>query len=75
MPKKRGNPDWCRPVPFGTLVANRSSFESLTEALRLAPEDFQASILLKEWVSKNRNHKYVPVDLLAAWGFSVDVSW
>lgn len=75
MPKKRGNPDWCRPVPFGTLVANRSSFESLTEALRLAPEDFQASILLKEWVSENRNHKYVPVDLLEAWGFSVDVSW
>lgn len=75
MPKKRGNPDWCRPVPFGSLVANRSSFESLTEALRLAPEDFQASILLKEWVSKNRNHKYVPVDLLEAWGFSVDVSW
>jgi hypothetical protein len=75
MPKKRGNRKCFRPVPFGTLVARPSSFESLTEALRLAPEDFQASILLKEWVSKNKNYKYVPLDLLEAWGFSVDVSF
>ena len=40
MPKKRGNPDWCKPVPIGTLVASPSSFESLTEALRLAPGGF-----------------------------------
>jgi len=74
MPKKRGNPNWYKPVPFGSLVASPSSFESLTKALRLAPEDFQTSILLKEWVSRNKNHKYVPLDLLEAWGFSVDLS-
>jgi hypothetical protein len=74
MSKKRGNPDWCRPGPFGTLVASPSSFESLTKALRLTPEDFQASSLLKEWVSKNKNYKYVPLDLLEAWGLSVDLS-
>jgi hypothetical protein len=62
-------------APFGTLVASPSSFESLTKALRLTPEDFQASSLLKEWVSKNKNYKYVPLDLLEAWGFSVDLSW
>jgi hypothetical protein len=74
MPNKRGNPNWCRPVPFGALVASPSSFESLTDALKLAPEDFQASALLKEWVSRNKNYKYVPLDLLEAWGFSVDLS-
>jgi len=63
-----------RPVPFGALVASPSSFESLTEVLRLAPEDFQASALLKERVSRNKNYKYVPLDLLEAWGFSVDLS-
>jgi hypothetical protein len=73
MPKKRGNPDWCRPLPIGALVAS-PSFESVTEALRLAPEDFQTSIPLKEWVSRNKNYKYVPLDLLEAWGFSVDLS-
>ena len=74
MPKKRGNPNWGKPVPFGSPVASPSSFESLTEALKLAPEDFQASVRLKEWVSRNKNHKYVPLDLLEAWGFSVDLS-
>ncbi len=74
MPKKRGNPHWCRPVPFGTLVASPPSFESVTKVLGLAPEDLQASIPLKEWVSRNKNYKYVPLDLLEAWGFSVDVS-
>ena len=74
MSNKRGNPDWCKPVPFSALVASPSSFESLTQALRLAPEDFQASALLKEWVSRNKNYKYVPLDLLEASGFSVDLS-
>jgi hypothetical protein len=74
MPKKCRNPNWFSPVPFSALVARPSSFESLTEALRLAPEDFKASTLLKEWVSRNKNYKYVPLDLLEAWGFSVDVS-
>jgi hypothetical protein len=74
MSNKRGNLDWCKPVPFSALVASPSSFESLTQALRLAPEDFRTSILLKEWVSRNKNYKYVPLDLLEAWGFSVDLS-
>ena len=47
---------------------------NLSQMLKLAPEDFQASALLKEWVSRNKNHKYVPLDLLEAWGFSVDLS-
>jgi hypothetical protein len=74
MSNKRGNPNWCRPVPFSALLASPSSFESLTQSLRLTPEDFRTSILLKDWVSRNKNDKYVPLDLLEAWGCSVDVS-
>jgi hypothetical protein len=45
MSKKRGNPNWCRPVPFSALLASPSSFESLTQALRLTPEDFRTSVV------------------------------
>lgn len=37
------------------------------------PEEFESSVVLKEWVSRNKNHKYVPQDLLEAWGFTVEV--
>jgi hypothetical protein len=49
-----------------------SSFERVVEALGLRPEQYLSSPALKEWVRSNKDDKYVPSDLLKAWGFSVD---
>ncbi|MGE0404776.1 MAG: hypothetical protein AB7O65_00635 [Candidatus Korobacteraceae bacterium] len=41
------------------------------KSLRLKPEQYEASGPLKEWARANKNHKYVPQELLKAWGFEV----
>jgi len=69
MPRKHGNPNWCRTAPMGAPTVSPPIFESVARALRLDPEDFEGSVPLREWANRNRDHKYVPLDLLEAWGF------
>ena len=71
MAKKRGNPNWGKPA-VGMPGAVATSFEEVTAALGLSPEGFESSIPLKEWVRRNKDHKYVPPDLLELWGFTVN---
>jgi hypothetical protein len=66
--KRRGNPNWGKPAPNAVVVP--SSFESVVKTLGLSPRQYEGSISLKEWVFKNKHNKYVPQDLLLAWGFS-----
>ena len=47
-----------------------SAFELETKKLGLSPEDFAGSAVLKEWARKNKDQKFVPSDLLQAWGFN-----
>lgn len=47
-----------------------SAFELETKKLGLSPGDFASSALLKEWARKNKDQKFVPSDLLQAWGFN-----
>ena len=49
-----------------------SAFEYIVRHLRLSPEEYATSAALKEWVRKNKDHKYVPSQLLEAWHFDVD---
>ncbi len=49
-----------------------SSFERVVQALGLTPEQYVSSTALKEWVRTNKDEKYVPSELLKAWGFTVD---
>lgn len=72
MARKRGNPNWGRPGLAYLPILGPTSFEGVAKALGLSPEDFEGSVLLKEWVLKNKNQKYVPQDLLQAWGFTVE---
>jgi hypothetical protein len=44
----------------------------MVEALGLRPDQYLSSTALKEWVRSNKDDKYVPSDLLKAWGFNVD---
>jgi hypothetical protein len=73
MKKKRGNPNWGKPGSSYLSVLSPTSFEGVAKTLGLSPEDFEGSILLKEWVLQNKNQKYVPQDLLQAWGFTVEM--
>ena len=72
MRKRRGNPHWGKP---GSLVAiSLSTFEYQVRALGLSPEDYVRSRALKQWVLKNKEHRYVPPELLRAWGFAIDTA-
>jgi hypothetical protein len=53
-------------------VQAANSFEKMVQALGLTPEEYLSSVALKEWVRSNKDEKYVPPDLLKAWGFTVD---
>jgi hypothetical protein len=70
MAKRRGNPNWGKP-DLMVLPASPSDFEQLVKALRLSPDQYQHSQILREWVEKNKNQKYVPLDLLDAFGLDV----
>jgi hypothetical protein len=47
-----------------------TSFDHLVKILGLSPDEYENSLQLKEWVRRNKDEKYVPSDLLKAWGFS-----
>ena len=51
-----------------------TSFEQMVKKLGLSPEEYESSALLKDWVRGNMDEKYVPSDLLKAWGFARDES-
>ena len=49
-----------------------TSFEQVVKDLGLSPEQYESSARLKDWVRRNMDEKYVPSDLLKAWGFEKD---
>ena len=49
-----------------------TSFERMVKKLDLSPEEYASSAPLKEWARRNMDEKYVPSDLLKAWGFEKD---
>lgn len=49
-----------------------TSFDEIVERMGLSPAEYESSAELKQWVLANVGQKYVPVDLLIAWGFEVD---
>jgi hypothetical protein len=66
--KRRGNPNWGKYSPF--VPGGLSTFDSLVKALKLSPEQLEDSPALKDWARRNMNQKYVPAELLQAWGFT-----
>lgn len=69
MKKKRGNPNWGKPDIYPAAPIQPNSFDQIVRKLRLSPEQYASSAQLKDWVQKNKDHKYVPLDLLEAWDF------
>ena len=72
LTRKRGNPNWGRPIPFGPVLA--TEFELRVIDLQLAAETYASSAELRAWCERNRNRCYVPEWLLKEWDITVDLS-
>jgi hypothetical protein len=71
MTRKLGNLNWGKSHMGRQPLPSRTSFEEAVKAMKLSPREYASSAALKEWVRKNKDHKYVPLDLLTIWGFEV----
>jgi hypothetical protein len=45
----------------------------MVRRLKLSEKEYQSSIPLRHWAQKHKNSKYVPQDLLEAWGIEVEL--
>jgi hypothetical protein len=70
--KRRGNPNWGKAQPAVAESIAPTSFEEVVKKLRLCPAQYLDSQALKDWVRKNRDRKYVPLDLLEAWNLEAE---
>ena len=68
--RKRGNPNWGRPMRPGPALA--TAFEVEVKQLRLTAEQYVGSAGLRRWCEENRNRSYIPEWLLKAWNISVN---
>jgi len=71
MSKRKPNNYFTNPCRIGFPVAKESSFEEVARALCLSPEQYAGSAELRAWVERNKDVKYVPQELLAAFGLTV----
>jgi hypothetical protein len=68
---RRGNPQFTNPAAIPAPSASETSFERVVEELKLLPSEYASSPRLRDWVSRNKDQKYVPSELLKAFGFEV----
>jgi hypothetical protein len=71
-PQRATNPNFTNPRPTNSAPSG-SSFERVVRSLKLSPEQYKDSAELRDWVLRNKDEKYVPPDLLKAFGFQVDL--
>ena len=68
--RKRGNPNWGRPIP--PVPALPTEFELRARHLHLTARMYSSSFELRAWCERNRNRLYVPECLLEERGITVD---
>jgi hypothetical protein len=68
---RRGNSQFMNPAAIGPPIASQTSFERVVQELDLLPSGYASSPRLRDWVSRNKDQKYVPSELLEAFGFEV----
>jgi hypothetical protein len=73
MALQRRNANSSGPRATGALPFSESSFEKVVVSLKLSPEQYAGSTELREWVLQNKDHKYVPPELLKVFGFQVNL--
>ena len=65
---KRVNRRFTNPLATPTASVS-SSFEEVVQKLKLMPDQFTTSQELRAWVFRNKDEKYVPSEVLKAFGF------
>ena len=70
--QNKGNRSWGKPSE--DILNTPSSFEQIVRQLKLAEKEYRSSTALKQWAQKHKDSKYVPQDLLEAWGISEKLS-
>lgn len=71
--RKRGNPDWGRPMRPSPALA--TEFELLVRRLQLTSEMYTSSRELRAWCEHNKNRIYIPEWLLKEWRITVDLNF
>jgi hypothetical protein len=69
-PRKRGNPNWGKPMQPAPTVP--TEFEDQIEKLGLTHQTCVGSEKLKQWCVRNKDRCYIPEWLLKAWSIPVD---
>jgi hypothetical protein len=72
MRRHHVNRNFTKPEAIGPIVFPPNSFEQVVTALRISPEEYLGSPKLRDWVRRNKDQRYVPTELLDAFGFQVD---
>jgi hypothetical protein len=71
--RKRGNPEWGRPL--GPVLAVVTEFEAEVARLGLKKSEYCASLALKQWCADNRNRVYIPEWLRDEWRMQVEAKF
>ena len=71
--RKRGNPNWGRPIPSAPALP--TEFELRVKHLQLTRRMYTSSRELRAWCERNRNRFYIPEWLLEEWGITVDLNF
>jgi hypothetical protein len=71
--RKRGNPNWGRPMP--PVRAFATEFELQVRQLQLTAKMYTSSAELHTWCERNRNRFYIPEWLLEEWGITVELNF
>ena len=66
--RNKANSNWGKPA--GDIPITPSSFEEMVRRLKLSESEYRGSTALKQWAQKHKDSKYVPQDLLDAWGIA-----
>jgi hypothetical protein len=67
------NRNFTKPETILPPVSSPTSFEQIVKELNISPGQYRSSPELKEWVRRYKDERYVPPELLKAFGFRVDV--
>ena len=69
MSKRYVSQSWGSTGIVPVTRSRATSFEAMVRSLGLSSTEYEGSPELREWVRINRERKYVPANLLVAWGF------
>ncbi len=72
MTRRRGNPNWGKPILDPHPPSTVTEFENQVRRLNLDERNCAGSNELRLWCERNKNRSYIPEWLLKHWKIAVD---